>query len=299
MYINQLINDNGKLWETMGRKATGPFYGSQLPKGEFTVRKYGIIVFLIFTIIFIDTIGVYAYSDISIDINKAKEGIVKVSYGGINKKTKVMVEKGLEKYYYDLNKEEDCFPLQFGQGNYTVAVLENTSGNNYKVLSKKTFNADIKDENEVYLKSAQPVIWNENMKAIKFAKTVSQDKKTTTEIVQALYDYIVDNVKYDYVKIKNISSDYIPNIETIFKEGKGMCYDYSALFGAMLRSCGIPAKLVKGYKDDIKDYHAWNEVYMDGDWVVIDTTYDVWLLENGTSYSMIKDAKLYKKVKEY
>lgn len=280
-------------------KLKGLLNGSQLPKGEFTVRKYGIIALLIVTMLFIDTIGVYAYSGISIDTNKAKEGMVKVSYSGINKKTKVMVEKGSEKYYYDLNKEEDYFPLQLGQGDYTVAVLENTDGNKYKVLSKKTFNADIKDEKAVYLKSAQPVIWNENMKAIKFAKTLSKDKKTDPEIVQALYDYVIGNIKYDNEKIKFVNSDYIPNVDMVFEEGKGMCYDYSALFCAMIRSCGIPAKLVKGYKDDIKEYHAWNEVYIDGDWVVVDTTYDVWSIEDGTSHSMIKDAKLYEKVKEY
>lgn len=280
-------------------KLKGLLNGSQLPKGEFTVKKFGIIAFLILAMLFIDTIGVYAYSGISIDTNKAKEGIVKISYNGINKKTKVMVEKGSEKYYYNLKKEEDYFPLQFGQGDYTVAVLENTSESKYKVLVKKTFKADIKDENAVYLKSAQPVIWNENMKAIKFAKAVSKDKKTSPEIVQALYDYMINNIKYDNEKMKNINPDYMPNIDMVFEEGKGMCYDYSALFGAMLRSCGIPAKLVKGYKDDIKDYHAWNEVYIDGDWVVADTTYDAWSLKNGTSHSMIKDAKLYEKVKEY
>lgn len=210
-----------------------------------------------------------------------------------------MVEKDATKYYYDLKKEEDFFPLQLGQGDYTVAVLENTSGNKYKVLVKKSFKANIEDENAVYIKSAQPIVWNENMKAIKFAKTVSKDNNTSLKIVQALYDYVVNNIKYDSEKIKNINTDYIPNIDNIFAEGKGMCYDYSALFGAMLRSCGIPAKLVKGYKDDIKDYHAWNEVYIDGDWVVVDTTYDAWMLKNGTSHSMIKDANIYEKLKEY
>lgn len=257
------------------------------------------MAFIILVMLFINTIGVYAYSNISIDTNKSKEGIVKVSYNGINKKTKVMVEKGATKYYYDLKKEEDYFPLQFGQGDYTVAVLENTSDNKYKVLGKKTFKADIKDENTVYLKSAQPVIWNENMKAIKFSKTLSEDKKTSLEVVQAIYEYIVNNIKYDYQNMNKLKSDYIPDIDKIIKSGKGICYDYSVLLAAMLRSCNIPTKLVKGYKDDIKEYHAWNEVYIDGDWIVVDTTYDAWALKNGISYSMEKDAKLYEKLKEY
>jgi transglutaminase/protease-like cytokinesis protein 3 len=42
----------------------------------------------------------------------------------------------------------------------------------------------------------------------------------------------------------------------------------------MLRSQGIPTKLIKGYTDKVDGYHAWNEVLIDRQWVVIDTTYD-------------------------
>ncbi len=42
----------------------------------------------------------------------------------------------------------------------------------------------------------------------------------------------------------------------------------------MLRSIDIPTKLVMGYKNDIEKYHAWNEVYLDGKWINLDTTYD-------------------------
>ena len=103
------------------------------------------------------SIGVQA-SNIAIDTKDAKEGIVRVSYSGVNKKIKVMVEKDSSTYYYDLKSDEEVLPLQLGQGRYTVAVLENISGNKYKVLTKKGFKADIKEKNAVFLNSAQPVI---------------------------------------------------------------------------------------------------------------------------------------------
>lgn len=49
----------------------------------------------------------------------------------------------------------------------------------------------------------------------------------------------------------------------------------------MLRSQGIPAKLVKGNAPkNAAGYHSWNEVHGETKkaWVVIDTTYDIQVL---------------------
>jgi len=43
--------------------------------------------------------------------------------------------------------------------------------------------------------------------------------------------------------------------------GKGICFDYAALMSAMLRSQGIPTKLVVGYSGDA--YHAWISVHLE------------------------------------
>ena len=55
----------------------------------------------------------------------------------------------------------------------------------------------------------------------------------------------------------------------------------------MLRSIGIPCNIVSGYAlgidgvdtwaeltDTKTQNHAWNEVYIDGRWVIVDTTWD-------------------------
>jgi len=36
----------------------------------------------------------------------------------------------------------------------------------------------------------------------------------------------------------------------------------------MLRSVGVPAKMVKGYTTNFKEYHAWNEVYVNDKWYI-------------------------------
>ena len=61
---------------------------------------------------------------------------------------------------------------------------------------------------------------------------------------------------------------YTPDIEAIMSSRKGICFDYAAVMASMLRSQGIPTKLVMGYVP--QGYHAWNEVYFEGvGWVIV------------------------------
>ncbi|MCY6371364.1 transglutaminase-like domain-containing protein [Clostridium ganghwense] len=237
------------------------------------------------------------------DNSNINKGIVSVGYSSSNdKKIKLMIEKDAVRYFYDIkDNNEESFPLQLGSGKYNIKVLENKDGDKYKVVKGQAVNVEIDNEKQVYLNSIQIINWNEDMEAIKKAKELVKGKTTSTEKVQAIYDYIVENVKYDYDKINHIESDYIPDINETFKSSNGICYDYSALFAAMTRSIGIPTKLVKGHRKEIDAYHAWNEVYLDDSdtWFTIDTTYDASLYNNNQEYSMIQDNSNYEKDKEY
>ena len=92
---------------------------------------------------------------------------------------------------------------------------------------------------------------------------------------------------------------FVPQLDEILSSKSGICYDYAALFAGMLRSEGIHTKLVKGYKNDMKEYHAWNEVLIDGIWVIIDTTYDAALNKQKNKPSMYKRTDEYNKQKEF
>jgi transglutaminase-like putative cysteine protease len=262
------------------------------------VRRWIGIVLTLAMILLNSSVGEAAAS-ITIDSETAPQGIVKVAAPAGKAKTKVLVEKGNQKYYYDLKDREDIFPLQLGSGEYRVAVLEQTTGNNYRVIKRETFRAELLEEKQVYLQASQPVKWNSNQAGIKLAQDLTENLKTDREKIKVIYDYLVKNMKYDSDKINRLEVDYLPDIDLVLQEKKGICYDYAVLFAAMARSCGIPTKLVKGYKDDITAYHAWNEVYLDGGWRIIDTTYDSWAYNNGTGYEMFKSSYLYEKSREY
>ena len=76
---------------------------------------------------------------------------------------------------------------------------------------------------------------------------------------------------------KNIQKEMrvtIPSAIEVLNTKKGDCNEHSTLFAAFARSLGIPTKIIAGlvYMDDGFYYHAWNEVYVNGQWLPIDAT---------------------------
>jgi transglutaminase-like putative cysteine protease len=130
------------------------------------------------------------------------------------------------------------------------------------------------------------------MKAVQKAEELARGTQNTRDKAEAVYRYIVSNFEYDYSFNPSSDMPYIPDIEKTFRTQQGICYDFASLFAAMLRSQGIPAKLVKGYSENIEGYHAWNEVLIDGSWVTVDITYDV-AMKEFTGNNMIRDKSRY------
>jgi transglutaminase-like putative cysteine protease len=109
------------------------------------------------------------------------------------------------------------------------------------------------------------------MAPVRLAASLSSGK-STSEKVKAVYDWVVSHIDYDFGK--NPQAGYVPDIVDTYNSKDGICYDFAALFAAMLRSQGVPTKLVKGYADNVSGYHAWNEVYVGGKWYTVDTSND-------------------------
>lgn len=239
-----------------------------------------------------------------IDTQYSSLGIVAVNYQQpIDKRIRVLVEKDGKRYSYNIQnvKEAESFPLQMGNGTYTVRVMENVEGNKYKEISKQDIKVELKDENVVYLNSIQEIKWDKSSEAIQLASELTKGLTNDLDKVNAIYNYIVTNVSYDFNKINDLTALYLPNIDETLKSGQGICYDYASLFAAMLRSQGIPTKMVKGYAPNVSEYHAWNEVYIEsmGQWVTIDTTSDAQMIKNNIKTSMIKDSAKFQVVNVY
>lgn len=287
--------------------------------GGSNMRKIIYLILVAMILIFISgNVTVVAASKIDVDASEAKHGIVKVKFNtGSQKKIKLIIKNGADKYVYNLSNKDEYvnFPLQLGNGNYTASVYENTAGTKYRKLHSESFKVNIVNLNDVYLNSVQEIDWNDERDAILLAKEIlgetlenkrltSNDEAvelTNQERIDALYDYVLINIGYDYDKIKLLKYNYLPDIDETVEVLSGICYDYSSLLAAMLRSQGIPTKLVKGYTNWTSVYHAWNEIYSfeEERWIIVDTTYDSYMYRKKRQYNYEKALNVYQKSKEY
>ncbi|WP_458119933.1 transglutaminase-like domain-containing protein [Paenibacillus sp. Z6-24] len=237
-----------------------------------------------------------------LDTSNANQGYVAVHYEApSNTRTKVMITKNDTSYTYNLNssRADTSLPLQLGSGTYQVSVLENTAGNNYKKVYSDSLQVQLSSENSVYLASTQNIDWKNSPAVTSLAAKLTQNAITDQQKAQAIYNYITANIKYDYQLAGTLPTVYIPDPQQTLSSRKGICYDYASLNAAMLRSQGIPAKLVMGTASAVKEYHAWNEVYLNGKWVTVDATVDASLQQNGKQVPFAKDAAKYHTSKVY
>ena len=61
---------------------------------------------------------------------------------------------------------------------------------------------------------------------------------------------------YDYIKSVTVKPGQMPQIDECWETKRGICQDLSAVTCAMLRSQGIPARLMIGTVG-ANTYHAW------------------------------------------
>lgn len=235
-------------------------------------------------------------TDDYLDKSDLANGIITVKYPAKESDSYVVrTEKGNSVYTYDYTFGIRV-PLQGGEGTYTIQVLAPLGGQNYTPVAEQTVEYKTKDVKNLYLQSSVIVNFDSASKAVKKAAELTADSTTDSEKVLAIYNYIVKNIKYDFKKAAKVQSFYLSNPDDTLKQKTGICYDYSILFASMLRSVGIPAKVLMGTSKDIVGYHAWNQVYIKetDKWITVDTTIDAAQSKSSGSISAIS-----KKVNRY
>jgi hypothetical protein len=198
---------------------------------------------------------------VSVDVSNKNQGYVIATYQGEMEKAMVQItgSDGVDYRYY-LNEQEDAvLPFVCDSGSYSITAYENIEGTQYSFLWVEQLEVELEDSQLPFLYPNQYINFNSESQAVAKAKELDVDMETSLDTIQAIYDYVITNVEYDDEKAANVQSGYLPVVDETLKTGKGICFDYAALMTAMLRSRGIPTKLVIGYTADI--YHAWINVY--------------------------------------
>ena len=99
------------------------------------------------------------------------------------------------------------------------------------------------------------------------------------EKVNAVYDWVTNNIVYDYDHYEGRKSDVTILPEEVLDSKLTVCDGYSRLTQALLQAQNIPALRIAGQGINVSGWtpedigHAWNLVYVDGRWIYLDTTW--------------------------
>ena len=123
--------------------------------------------------------------------------------------------------------------------------------------------------------------WPTNGAVAAAAKSVVEPDAKVADNVKAVYDYVIDKLTYNNEKLKfNVRQGAA---KALANPSNAVCLEYADLMIAMLRSQGIPARMVVGYayagslkaSPAVADsLHSWVEAYVPGiGWMTVDPTW--------------------------
>lgn len=208
---------------------------------------------------------------ILMDTSHVSQGYVSVSAVS-DHRLKFQVVFGDVKYSYDLPSDgtPQCYVLQSGSGPYTFRVMQNTTEDKYAEVYSTTVSVQLEDELAPFLRPSQMVNYSSESDCVAKAAELAAQASTESGVVANIYSYIQNNIDYDTVKAETVQAGYLPDPDETFHSGKGICYDYASLAAAMLRSQGIPTKLITGYVQPGELYHAWNMIWLkETGWITV------------------------------
>lgn len=106
-------------------------------------------------------------------------------------------------------------------------------------------------------------------------KTI-QDGMSDYEKEEALYNWVVSNVNYDWthqdVMTETPRESYTPYGGLV--ERKAVCLGYATTFQLLMDLAGVECITVVGAAFQSTEDHAWNMVRLDGNWYCVDATWD-------------------------
>ena len=244
---------------------------------------------------YFDSIEECADSDVAyISLSTTDQGYIGVSLKeGVEDRIKLRITKGENKYTYDIDKTEMvAFPLNMGNGTYSILLYQNLHDSEYALVYSNNINVKLEEPNISYLYPNQVVDYDKSDMVIDKSFEVTKNDEDDLNRAYHLYSYVVDRLSYDYNKAEEVRSAYtLPNIEEAIEKRKGICFDYASLLSALCRCQHIPARVIVGYTD--LGYHAWVEIYLENEgwinprfffngdeWSLVDPTLD----DSGADY---------------
>ena len=232
-----------------------------------------------------------------IDFSNKSEGYVFVTYKGTCPKVKLQITGPDEvTYTYDISnssKTGEVFPLQAGNGEYMINLYENIEETKYSMVFSLPLEVTLSNGYKPFLYPNQFIYFAPDSLAVRKGAALAYPCDSDIEVVAEVYNFMIQNITYDYEEAETVQSGYLPDLDEILITQKGICLDYASLMAAMLRSQNIPTKMEVGYAGTA--YHAWLSTYIkDVGWVngMIEFDGKDWSLLDPTFASNTEEKKL-------
>ena len=224
---------------------------------------------------------------VTIDVSNSSRGYFGAKYTGENPRVKLIISKNDEEIIYDIpvDKYEEYVVLPFhaGSGEYEISVWESMGGKMFMSVLDETESIEMDNEALSFLYPSLNVDFDENSLAVQTAANIALTVESNRELANEVFNWIITTIEYDYDLEDAIKAGmrYATDIDEVMISKKGICLDYATIMAAMLRSQGIPAKVVVGLVEHNGEIlfpkHSWVSVYLETEtgyeWVLYDPTF--------------------------
>jgi len=155
----------------------------------------------------------------------------------------------------------------------------------------------------VILKAALDFDADSNPKSTLLAQKIKADYPVVQERADAIIELFKEqNLTYS-LRPKPLDLNHSTD-SFLFEERVGYCVHFASSFVTFSRMAGIPARIVTGYKGDLKnsvekyllikerDAHAWAELLIDQEWKRVETTAFAARIDDGTRQYLSQDVSV-------
>lgn len=106
-----------------------------------------------------------------------------------------------------------------------------------------------------------------NDEMVRFSSEIASFENNIVKDTLALIEALHERMKYE-----SCSTTIKTSAIEAFRQGKGVCQDFSNVVLAILRSRNIPCRYISGFIPGEGETHAWIEVNDNGIWYAVDPT---------------------------
>jgi hypothetical protein len=164
--------------------------------------------------------------------------------------------------------------LTLGAGKYRLSIYE--AGLHdwpVRLLFETFFEMEsVPADTQLALLSSIHTNMEANPETVALARLLCEKAKADLDKVKLLWDWLIKHASYDKKLSKSIQFSEIPDCDAFIRGEKGICSDYAAFLAVGLRAVGVPIKHVYGKNLRTGHQHAWNEVFLNDRWQIIDAT---------------------------